>query len=235
MSYCPDKCPQGFPADLYKLLMQFPAFRYLKPPVHTVSDLYERYPGGCERGAFAYVEKDNSFYTWNFETKTWKIIGGGGSSTDFTFAEDLPVSIRKGKSFGKWVNGDIIPAKGKTVAEVIIEALTEEFHGTIYYGDTDYAPTTAEEVLNLQHTDAGNVGFTITPMKKCNVIAFPADLVQPVSVISVNGEPWYNPLVDADYYTIKSELSIMDERYQVLTMYTDLPMEIPANIEFTMK
>lgn len=41
------------------------------------------------------------------------------------FTEDLIVSIASGKTFGKYLNGDVIPASGKTVQEVITMALRE--------------------------------------------------------------------------------------------------------------
>jgi hypothetical protein len=42
--------------------------------------------------------------------------GGGGSGT---FINDIPVVLPIGKSLGKYVNGDIIPAAGKTFEEVL--------------------------------------------------------------------------------------------------------------------
>lgn len=67
------------------------------------------------------------------------LVGSGGTTvtesgneliinstgTDFVFDEDIVVSIDDGKSFGKYVNGDTIPASGKTAAEVIILACFE--------------------------------------------------------------------------------------------------------------
>lgn len=51
---------------------------------------------------------------------------GGG-----VFANDLYVSIASGKSFGKYVNGDTIPASGKTAGEVIQLALAEALEPTV--------------------------------------------------------------------------------------------------------
>lgn len=42
------------------------------------------------------------------------------------FTADINVKLASGKSFGKYVNGDTIPARGKTVSQVIIDALTED-------------------------------------------------------------------------------------------------------------
>ena len=47
------------------------------------------------------------------------------------FPADILVSLSPGKSFGKYTNGDLIPANGKSAVEVIIESLTEPIAPTI--------------------------------------------------------------------------------------------------------
>lgn len=48
-----------------------------------------------------------------------------------TFPADILVTLLPGKSFGKYINGDLIPANGKTAVEVIIESLTEAITPTV--------------------------------------------------------------------------------------------------------
>lgn len=48
-----------------------------------------------------------------------------------TFPTDILVSLSPGKSFGKYTNGDLVPANGKTAVELIIESLTEPITPTI--------------------------------------------------------------------------------------------------------
>ena len=48
-----------------------------------------------------------------------------------TFPADILVSLSPGKSFGKYVNGDVIPSVGKTAVEVIIQSLTEPITPTV--------------------------------------------------------------------------------------------------------
>ncbi len=48
-----------------------------------------------------------------------------------TFDSDILVSLLSTKSFGRYINGDIIPALGKTSVEVIIDALREEIPPTL--------------------------------------------------------------------------------------------------------
>jgi hypothetical protein len=53
----------------------------------------------------------------------------GGSSTVFT--EDITVSIANGKTFGKYENGDTIPASGKTPNDIILMSLAEALDPTV--------------------------------------------------------------------------------------------------------
>ncbi len=72
------------------------------------------------------------------------IVGSGDTSVSLSdntivvhtvggevFAEDLYVSIAAGKTFGKYENGDTIPASGKTPAEVIKMAILEALEPTV--------------------------------------------------------------------------------------------------------
>lgn len=49
----------------------------------------------------------------------------------YTYPSDLTVSIQPGKTFGRYENGDIIPAAGKTPAEVIVLAINEAIDPTV--------------------------------------------------------------------------------------------------------
>jgi hypothetical protein len=49
-----------------------------------------------------------------------------------TFTTNLVVNITPGRTFGKYVNGQTVPSKGKTANEVITEALTEAIPPTYY-------------------------------------------------------------------------------------------------------
>ena len=48
-----------------------------------------------------------------------------------TFNSNLTVSIAAGKTFGRYVNGDIIPASGKTAQQVIAMSLVEPLNPTV--------------------------------------------------------------------------------------------------------
>lgn len=72
---CEEKNNKG----LLLFLKKISAIRYLKEPVFTASQLYEKYPDGNEAGTFAFVISELAFYGWNNESKAWQKIGGGES------------------------------------------------------------------------------------------------------------------------------------------------------------
>jgi hypothetical protein len=63
--------------EFWDVLLRIPSFRYLKEPVNNVSELYERYPDGAERGAMSYVYGENRLYRWNFMQKIWESLTVG--------------------------------------------------------------------------------------------------------------------------------------------------------------
>jgi hypothetical protein len=58
------------------------------------------------------------------------IYSSGGTGVE-VFTDDILVSIAANKTFGKYENGDLIPASGKTPAEVIMMALIEALPPTV--------------------------------------------------------------------------------------------------------
>ena len=67
--------------------------RYLKAPAGSVSELYERYPSGAERGAFALVLGDNMFYAYHVDGEyrgQWRPVGGDSSPGGNTPGGDTP-------------------------------------------------------------------------------------------------------------------------------------------------
>lgn len=61
----------NIPAELWHFLGTIPGIRYMKEPVDTVQDLYDKYKNKAERGSFAYVIDKNTFYAWDFDNKKW--------------------------------------------------------------------------------------------------------------------------------------------------------------------
>ncbi len=78
--------------------------------------------------------------------------GGPG----FVYPNDLTVSISPGKSFGRYIDGQTIPATGKTPGEVIVLALSEVINPTVNLSpSTTSLPFFTENVsvaLNLSYT-----------------------------------------------------------------------------------
>lgn len=84
------------------------------------------------------------------------VIGGtGGGGSAAVFESDIQVSLAPGKSFGRWVNGDTIPAEGKTANQVIEEANDEYIDPAFTSwlmrnaGDTGTQSTTVESGTTL--------------------------------------------------------------------------------------
>jgi len=76
-------------------------------------------------------------------------VGGSGA-----FTEDITVSIAAGKTFGKYENGDVIPASGKTANDVILLSLAEALDPTLTLGSS------ATDVIFGQSGKTVNVTFT---------------------------------------------------------------------------
>jgi hypothetical protein len=82
-----------------------------------------------------------------------RIVAGGG----VTFASDITVNISAGKYFGKYTRGDIIPATGKTVKEVVELSLSEVITPTISLTTVGQSVTFGQTSGSLSIT----VGYTI--------------------------------------------------------------------------
>jgi len=83
--------------DFWSFIKNIPSLRFTKPPVDEVYQLYQKYPDGTERGVTVFVIGENSFYSWDFNTKTWLRVGGncncnnngGGETTHGDFSDDF--------------------------------------------------------------------------------------------------------------------------------------------------
>ena len=87
----------------------------------------------------------------------------GATGPDFVFAQDLVVSLTNPKTFGKYANGDTIPASGKTPAEIIQMAIVEALAVTTSLTSPTTIPfnqTSINNVLNFSHT-INSLGATV--------------------------------------------------------------------------
>ncbi|NDV77843.1 hypothetical protein [Dysgonomonas sp. 511] len=86
MNNCQNNTISSLPSDFWKALMLLPAFRYMKAPVDTVVQLYEKYPDGNEKYTFAFVHDENTFYTYHpgiEDRGNWKPIKGDSLNSFF--------------------------------------------------------------------------------------------------------------------------------------------------------
>ena len=81
-----------------------------------------------------------------------------GEFNEMRFTSDILVSIEEGKTFGRYENGDTIPASGKTPSEVILLAVQEPLDPTVSITlnstntNTDFGEETKTVNLNLSYT-----------------------------------------------------------------------------------
>jgi len=102
------------------------------------------------------------------------IIGSTGNAGNI-FTEDILVSIAAGKTFGKYENGDIIPASGKTPNQVILMSLAEALDPTITLGSsaTDVIFGLSSKTVNVTfsyiiNTIGASVATTILEWRRGN-------------------------------------------------------------------
>ncbi len=117
-------------------------------------------------------------------------IGGG------VFTENIVVSIADGKTFGKYVNGDIIPSSGKTAQEVIKMALTEALEPTVNLSSSgnDVVFGKSQKIVNLSfsytintlnaHVDTVLLEWRRNDTGDWNVLPITTDMTQYAHVIN---------------------------------------------------
>ena len=91
-----------------------------------------------------------------FNLVTTGIAGATGSSgtsgisgNEFTYSEDLIVSLSNGKTFGRYLTGETIPASGKTPSEVIELAIAEPLSPTVTLTSATVIPFNQTAISNV--------------------------------------------------------------------------------------
>jgi hypothetical protein len=83
------------------------------------------------------------------------ISATGGGQSESVFQNDLVVSLSGGKTFGRYASGDIIPATGKTAAEVLALATVEPINPTVGLTSATtiaFNQTNISNVISFSHT-----------------------------------------------------------------------------------
>lgn len=103
------------------------------------------------------------------------------STEDFVFSQDLTVSLKNGRTFGRFASGEQIPATGKTPAEVILLAIAEPID-----------PTTTLTASNILTSAFNTTGFVATVLSGSYVINSAGASVSTVSLqFRIGGSgPW---------------------------------------------
>lgn len=94
------------------------------------NDVYN-YAGNFE-GARIFVRKNKKFYNQitlaselGVTGQIWEESAAGSGGAVETFASDFTVVLSGGKTFGKYTNGQIVPASGKTPMQVLLDIAVE--------------------------------------------------------------------------------------------------------------
>jgi hypothetical protein len=118
-------------------------------------------------GYFTNINADNLIYNTGNQTisgeKTFssrpKVGTTGilisGDVTEYIFTGDLTVSLTNNKTFGRYTNGQIIPANGKTPSQVLQLALVEPIPPTVSLTSATtiaFNQTAISNILNASHT-----------------------------------------------------------------------------------
>lgn len=95
-----------------------------------------------------------------------------GSNAEYVFPSDLQVVLSSSKTFGKYLNGQTIPASGKTTSEVIRLAIAENIN-----------PTISPFNVNPTSVLIGQTGII-------NTITFGQTILNPGATLSFSGLEW---------------------------------------------
>lgn len=91
-----------------------------------------------------------SIYTLRPSLSEWVGVAG-----ETTFTNDLTVSLNTGKTFGRYVDGNIIPAIGKTASQIINMALVEPITPIVTLNSSStvqFNQTNVNNSINFSHT-----------------------------------------------------------------------------------
>lgn len=131
---------------------------WLRIGVSYNNDVYN-YAGNFE-GSRIFVRKNKKFYNQiatvaeiGASGQVWEESAAGSGGVE-TFVSDFTVVLSNGKTLGKYVNGNIVPASGKTPMQVLLDIAVEYL-----------LPTFSAFGMTGQATQV-EVGFTITSGSK---------------------------------------------------------------------
>jgi hypothetical protein len=123
-----------------------------KVGILTDSPIYELDVDGSGRMDTITLTSGIYFPDGTFQSSASVGGGGGGAAT---FPNDLIVSLGGGKTFGRYEDGDVIPASGLTAPDVITLAVTEPIDPTVNLSSSssvDFNQTSVSVTLNFSHT-----------------------------------------------------------------------------------
>lgn len=100
--------------------------------------------------------QDGQVVAWNQSTGQYELITVATSAP--TFSSDIPVVLSSGKSLGKYINGDTIPATGLTAEEVLTDIALEYLDASF----TSFSVSGQATTVEVGTTLSGSKTFTWT-------------------------------------------------------------------------
>lgn len=88
----------------------------------------------------------------------------GPSAETFRFSSDIQVALQANRTFGKYINGDVIPATNKTVSEVLLMSVSQELAPTLELSSLSnigFGQTAVSNLLSYTYS-INSLGATIS-------------------------------------------------------------------------
>ena len=150
----------------------------------------------------------------------------GAAGTNYTFPTNLAVTLSAGFTFGKYKNGDIIPAAGKTIQDVINLAINSVTTPTPTPTGAPSSTPTPTPTINITQTPTATPTPTPTPV----ATSTPTPTPTPTGAIIYYGASLAVPTTSAALVLLNSTLTTGSNPFilNTGTVYNNFTVAIPA-------
>ena len=150
----------------------------------------------------------------------------GAAGTNYTFPTNLAVTLPAGFTFGKYKNGDIIPAAGLTIQDVINLAINSVTTPTPTPTGAPSSTPTPTPTINITQTPTATPTPTPTPV----ATSTPTPTPTPTGAIIYYGASLAVPITSAALVLLNSTLTTGSNPFilNTGTVYNNFTVAIPA-------